>query len=103
MPHGEQPEGATLERIRPVTKEPTRFRVLLHNDDYTTMEFVLKVLETVFYKTPAEAYRVMMQVHTEGQGLCGVYPYEVAETKADTVQHLARRDGFPLQASVEEA
>ena len=97
------PEAPRSRRIRPVTKEPTRFRVLLHNDDYTTMEFVLQVLETVFHKTPAEAYRVMMQVHTEGQGLCGVYPHEVAETKAETVQHLARRDGFPLQASVEEA
>ena len=103
MSNGEQPEGGTLERIRPVAKEPTRFRVLLHNDDYTTMEFVMSVLETVFHKTPSEAYRVMMQVHTEGLGLCGVYPFEVAETKADAAQSLARHEGFPLQASVEEA
>ena len=102
MPEGEQPGGSTLERSRPAAKEPTRYRVLLHNDDYTTMEFVVTVLEGLFHKTPAEAYRIMMQVHTEGQGLCGVYSFEVAETKAGAVQDLARHEGFPLQASVEE-
>ena len=102
MPYREEPGGQTQERVRPVSKEPTRYRVLLHNDDYTSMEFVTKVLESVFHKSPAEAYRIMMQVHTQHQGVCGVYPYDVAETKAHSVGELARREGFPLQISVEE-
>ena len=102
MPYREEPGGQAQERVRPVSKEPTRYRVLLHNDDYTSMEFVVKVLESVFHKSPAEAYRIMMQVHTQHQGVCGVYPYDVAETKAHSVGELARREGFPLQISVEE-
>ena len=80
------------------TKKPELFKVLLLNDDYTTMDFVVEVLETVFNKAPAEAYRIMMAVHTQGQGLCGVYPFEVAETKVATVVDLAREHGFPLRA-----
>ena len=97
----QQPGGATLERTRPATQEPTLYRVFLHNDDYTTMEFVVQLLETVFHKQPAAAYRIMMQVHTQGQGLCGVYPYEVAETKVATVRDIAQHQGFPLQVSME--
>ena len=97
----QQPGGATLERTRPTTKEPTHYRVLLHNDDYTTMEFVMQLLEMVFHKQPAEAYRVMIQVHTQGHGLCGMYPYEVAETKVATVRDMAQHNGFPLQVSME--
>ena len=96
-----QTGDAILDRTKSVTKEPTRYRVILHNDDYTTMEFVVDVLESVFHKQPAEAFRIMMQVHTQGQGLCGLYPYEVAETKTSTVQHLARDQGFPLQVSMD--
>ena len=66
------------------------------------MEFVLHVLETVFHKTPATAHRIMMQVHTGGHGVCGAYSYDVAETKVATVQGLAKREGFPLQATLEE-
>ena len=102
MPSREDPGGQTQERVRPVSKEPTRYRVLLHNDDYTSMEFVVKVLESVFHKSPAEAYRIMMQVHIQGQGLCGIYPYDVAETRASTAQELAHHEGFPLQTSIEE-
>ena len=91
-----------LERTEKQTKEPARFKVLLINDDYTTMDFVVEVLETVFHKTPAEAFRVMMQVHTQGKGLCGVYTFEVAETKVEAVHELARQNGFPLRASLEE-
>lgn len=91
-----------LERQKDQLKEPTLYKVILLNDDYTTMDFVVTVLETVFQKTPAEAYRIMMHVHTQGKGLCGVYPFEVAETKVDIVHDLARQNGFPLRASLEE-
>ena len=91
-----------LEETRQKTRQPTLYKVILLNDDYTTMEFVLQVLETVFHKTPAAAHRLMMQVHLEGHAVCGAYSYEVAETKVATVQDLAKRDGFPLQATLEE-
>jgi len=94
-------DGETLERTRQETKKPELFKVLLLNDDYTTMDFVVEVLETVFNKAPAEAYRIMMAVHTQGQGLCGVYPYEVAETKVAAVIDMARAQGFPLRATME--
>ena len=94
-------EGEVLERTRQDTRKPELFKVLLLNDDYTTMDFVVEILETVFNKTPAEAYRIMMAVHTQGQGLCGVYPFEVAETKVATVVELARTQGFPLRATME--
>ena len=83
-------------------QEPTLYKVVLLNDDYTTMDFVLRVLETVFQKAPAEAYRVMMQVHLNGRGLAGMYPWEVAETKVETVRTLARDAGYPLRAALEE-
>ena len=94
-------DGEILERTRQETKKPELFKVLLLNDDYTTMEFVVEILENVFNKAPAEAYRIMMAVHTQGQGLCGVYPFEVAETKVAAVVDLARSNGFPLRASME--
>ncbi len=79
------------------------YKVMLLNDDYTTMEFVVHVLESIFDKGPAEAYRVMMEVHTRGRGLCGAYTWEIAETKVATVHELARSEGFPLRAGIEEA
>ncbi len=91
------------ERVRTEKKEPQLFKVLLLNDDYTTMEFVILVLEDVFQKSPAEAYQVMMHVHVNGRGLAGVYSWEVAETKAETVIKMAREAGFPLKAVTEEA
>jgi ATP-dependent Clp protease adaptor protein ClpS len=94
-------DGQLLERTRQETKKPELFKVLLLNDDYTTMEFVLEILEGVFHKQPAEAYRIMMAVHTQGKGLCGVYPHEVAETKVATVIDRAREQGFPLLAAME--
>jgi ATP-dependent Clp protease adaptor protein ClpS len=84
------------------TKEPKLYNVILLNDDYTTMEFVMQILETLFLKSPAEAYRIMMHVHRNGRGLAGVYPWEVAETKADKVASLASEAGFPLRATIEE-
>jgi ATP-dependent Clp protease adaptor protein ClpS len=92
-----------IERTERRTKEPDRHQVVLLNDDYTTMDFVMEVLETVFHKSPAEAYRIMMLVHTQGRGVCGVYTFEVAETKAEAAVSLARQAGFPLRAVVEEA
>src|SRR5262245_51331260 len=93
--------GEVLERTRQQTKKPDLFKVLLLNDDYTTMDFVVEILESVFHKAPAEAYRIMMMVHAQGKGLCGLYPYEVAETKVSTVVELSRGSGFPLRATME--
>ena len=101
----EKPGGGVQERTKPKTeqKEPAVYHVVLLNDDYTPMMFVIEVLEDVFLKPPAEAYRIMMQVHVQGRGVAGSYPWEIAETKADKVASLARENGFPLKATVEEA
>ena len=99
----DQTGGAVKERVKTEKKEPTLYKVVLLNDDYTTMEFVLRVLEDVFQKSPAEAYRIMMQVHLNGSGIAGVYPWEVAETKVATLAALARQAEFPLRAAIEEA
>jgi ATP-dependent Clp protease adaptor protein ClpS len=93
--------GEVLERTKQEIRRPELFKVLLLNDDYTTMEFVVEVLETIFHKQPAEAFRIMMMVHTQGKGLCGVYPHEIAETKVETVISVARDHGFPLKAALE--
>ena len=82
--------------------EPPMYRVLLHNDDYTTMEFVVEILIYVFHKRVEEATRIMLNVHKKGIGICGTYPFEVAETKVDTVHLLAREKGFPLRCSMEK-
>ena len=95
------PAEKLKERVQTKKDEPTLHRVILLNDDYTTMDFVMQVLESIFSKSPAEAYQIMMNVHTNGRGLAGMYPWEVAETKAETVVSLARESGFPLQAVVE--
>ena len=81
---------------------PPMYKVLLHNDDYTTMEFVVEVLRSVFHKSPAEATRIMLLVHQSGIGVCGVFTADIAETKVQIVQHLAKKSGFPLQCSMEE-
>jgi ATP-dependent Clp protease adaptor protein ClpS len=96
-------DGAVKERVEIRNQEPKLYNVILLNDDYTTMEFVIHILETLFQKSPAEAYRIMMQVHRQGRGLAGVYTWEVAETKADRVASLANEAGFPLRATIEEA
>jgi len=98
-----QTGGEVLERTRPRTRRPQLYRVILHNDDYTTMEFVVHILETVFNFPEPEAFRIMLQVHQQGRGLCGAYTYEIAETRVTTVHELARENGFPLRASIEEA
>jgi ATP-dependent Clp protease adaptor protein ClpS len=98
-----QTDSQVVERTERQTQEPEMFRVVLLNDDYTTMDFVVQILEEVFHKTPAEAYRIMMLVHTQGRGVAGLYPFEVAETKVATVVDLGRSAGFPLQATMEKA
>jgi ATP-dependent Clp protease adaptor protein ClpS len=96
-------DGAVKERVDVKRQEPTLYMVVLLNDDYTPMPFVVDVLESLFQKSPAEAYRIMMQVHLNGRGVAGVYAWEIAETKADTVASLASEAGYPLKATIEEA
>ena len=83
-------------------KEPSMYKVLLHNDDYTSMEFVVEVLLSVFNKSIEDATMIMLKVHKEGIGVSGVYTYEVAETKVDTVHTLAREREFPLKCTLEK-
>ena len=83
-------------------REPVLYRILMHNDHYTTMDFVVQVLETVFHKPPTEAEQIMLHVHQKGVGICGVYTAEIAETKIEIVHALARQHGFPLKCSMEE-
>ena len=99
---GSTPDSRVLERQGTEARLPRLYKVLLHNDDYTTMEFVIEVLEGVFAKSPAEAFRIMMHVHENGLGVCGAYPFEIAETKIALVHERARQHGFPLRASMEE-
>ena len=98
-----EPDGGAglLEQSEHKIKKPRRYRVLLHNDDYTTMDFVMMVLINIFHHDQAEAMRIMLKVHHEGVGVAGVYSFEVAETKAARTMELARRDDFPLQCSLE--
>jgi len=91
------------EKSRASIKRPPLFTVLMHNDDYTTMEFVVEALIAVFHKSPTEANRIMLHIHFKGAGVCGVYPFEVAETKVSKVHDMARREGFPLRCSLEQA
>jgi ATP-dependent Clp protease adaptor protein ClpS len=94
-------EGALATENEEKVERPRQYRVLLHNDDYTTMEFVVMVLVTVFHHAEPEAVRIMMHVHQKGVGVAGIYSYEIAETKAAKVTRLAREHEFPLRCSVE--
>jgi len=89
-------------QIRDDTDEPPMYKVLLHNDDYTTMDFVIEILIIVFNKPPEEAVEIMLNVHRKGIGVCGVYTYEISETKVETVHALAREHGFPLKCTMEK-
>ena len=84
-------------------KKPPLYKVLLHNDDYTTKEFVVQVLQYVFHKDQTEAIHIMLHVHQNGIGVAGVYTYEVAETKVAMVEDLARQHEYPLKCTMEEA
>lgn len=89
-------------RTRPKTKKPSMYKVLMLNDDYTPMEFVVHVLERFFSKSREEATRIMLHVHQRGVGVCGVYTYEIAETKVNQVMDFARRHQHPLQCTLEK-
>jgi ATP-dependent Clp protease adaptor protein ClpS len=93
---------AVITRTRTRTKKPSLYRVLILNDDYTPMEFVVHVLERFFQKNHEAAYRIMMHVHTHGVGECGIYTFEVAETKVSQVMDLARQHQHPLQCVMEK-
>lgn len=85
------------ERSRVDLREPRRYKVIFYNDDFTTMDFVVKVLTTVFFKTPAEAERLMLEVHNNGSAVVGVYTCDVARSKVRKVTVMARAEGFPLR------
>ena len=91
-----------VEKAKPETKKPSLYKVLLLNDDYTPMEFVVMVLERVFAKNREEAMRKMLHVHRRGIGICGVFTYEVAETKVNQVMDAARKNQHPLQCTLEK-
>ena len=84
-----------------VLDEPPMYRVVLHNDDYTTMEFVVHILMTIFHKSKQESERIMLDVHKKGRGVCGVYTREIAQTKVEQVRVLAKQHQFPLLATYE--
>ena len=92
--------SSTLTKTR--TKKPSMYKVLLLNDDYTPMDFVVMILEKVFNKPNQEAIEIMMTVHRKGVGLCGIYTYEIAETKVEQVTELARQNEYPLQCIMEK-
>ncbi len=94
--------GEVLEQPKDETDQPQLVRVILLNDDYTTMEFVVQVLESIFERSPAEAYGIMMRVHQRGAGVAGVYSREVAEAKIADVHDEAGEAGYPLRATLEE-
>lgn len=95
-------QGDSLTDVEIGVRPPRRYRVLLHNDDYTSMEFVVEILISIFYKNPQQAIAIMLNVHNKGRGVCGVYTAEVAETKVALVHDRARKAGYPLRCSMEE-
>jgi ATP-dependent Clp protease adaptor protein ClpS len=96
-------EGDVLLEEGEEVKEPEEYRVILLNDDYTTMEFVVAVIITVFHKGLAEATNIMQEVHRKGRGVVGVYPFDIAATKVDQVHKLAQDNGYPLKCVMEKA
>jgi ATP-dependent Clp protease adaptor protein ClpS len=96
------PQRGILEKTRQKTTKPSLYKVFLLNDDYTTMEFVVEVLERVFGKSTVEATQIMLHVHRNGRGLAGIYTREIAETKIAQVHKLAQDNGFPLKCDMEK-
>lgn len=96
-------DSQVVEKQKEKVKEPDMYRVVLHNDDYTTMEFVVEVLVKVFKKTVVQATSIMLDVHRKGQGQVGVYTYDIAQTKVKQVRQMAREREFPLKCTMEKA
>jgi ATP-dependent Clp protease adaptor protein ClpS len=96
-------DGELLEEVEKKLKEPDMYKVVLHNDDYTTKEFVVEVLQTVFQKPAIEATKIMMDVHKKGRGVVGVYTWDIAQTKVAQVHRLAKEQEFPLKCTIEAA
>lgn len=96
-------QGETREKTRIHIREPKHYRVIMHNDDFTSMEFVVEVLIDIFHKNAAEAERLMLTVHESGRAAVGAYPYDIALTKVQTALDRAKAEGFPFRMTVEEA
>jgi ATP-dependent Clp protease adaptor protein ClpS len=96
-------KGRTEIQEKPRVEEPKMYKVIIHNDHYTTMDFVVEVIVKVFHKVPSEATRIMLEVHNKGKGIVGIYPYDIAYTKIRQVHEMARARNFPLRCSAEEA
>ncbi|HLJ64456.1 MAG TPA: ATP-dependent Clp protease adapter ClpS [Stellaceae bacterium] len=99
---GEGPGSGVIVKAKPKTKKPSMYKVLMLNDDYTPMEFVVHILERFFNKNREEATRIMLHVHRRGVGICGVFTYEVAESKVTQVMDFARQHQHPLQCTLEK-
>ena len=102
-PEHEDDSGLAVETSKPELKPPSRYKVIMLNDDYTPMEFVVEVLELIFNMDRQQATRIMLEVHTKGKARCGVYTYEVAETRVAQVCSYARQNQHPLLSTLEEA
>ena len=103
LPPAPSPDEAVLAESREKVEEPPLFKVLLHNDDYTTMDFVIWVLESIFGMSEEQAIQVMLNVHLRGLGVAGIYTFEIAETKVEQTTTLAREHEYPLLVTMEQA
>lgn len=99
----ESDSGVAVQEADPELKEPPLYKVILLNDDFTPMDFVVQILERFFSMDRQSATKVMVQVHTQGKGICGIYSYEIAETKVDLVNHFSRENQHPLLCTLEKA
>ena len=95
-------DGDVMTECKAKLEKPKLYKVILHNDDFTTMEFVVFVLQYVFNRTDAEAFTIMLKVHNEGIGIAGIYPYEIANMKSEKAMNLAKAREYPLLCTVEE-
>ena len=102
MPEFEDIGGDVLTESKTKLEKPKLYKVLLHNDDFTTMEFVVFVLQYVFNRSDAEAFTIMLKVHNEGIGIAGIYPFEIANMKSEKAMNLAKAREYPLLCTVEE-
>ena len=102
-PNNPSNSTGVIEKVKPKTKKPSMYKVIMLNDDYTPMEFVVHVLERFFSKTREEATKIMLHVHQQGLGICGVFSYEIAETKVMQVMDCARQNQHPVQWTIEKA